>query len=143
MPSPLPNKIETVFAASLVTARSSRPSPLKSPANRNIRFSRQCIGWRREESAVAVAKEHRNATGRYAGSVRKAGGDGQVEPAVPMKVASLEFTCACVPTLDQRRASEGAVAVAHQDRDAAVTAGDARSRCPSPLKSPATTASGR
>ena len=70
-----------MLLSALVTARSSLPSPLKSPATMLVGPEPPVsIGHRGSESAVAVAQEH-------ADGVTIVVGHGEIEPAVALEVA--------------------------------------------------------
>ena len=81
VPSPLPSSTDTVPPSSLATARSSWPSPVKSPATMATGIDPDRVGDRGLERAVAVAQQHRDVVRT------EQSGDGQVEPAVAGEVA--------------------------------------------------------
>ena len=114
VPSPLPSSTDTVPSCSeFATARSSWPSPLKSPATMADGIRPHRVGDRGLERAVAVAQQHRHV-------VAVAGvGDGQVEVAVAVEVARHDGVWDR-PHRVGDLGLEGAVAVAQQHRDGAV-----------------------
>ena len=83
VPSPLPSSTDdrAVVSSVSATARSSWPSPLKSPATMAVGSDPDRVGDRGLEGAVAVAQQDRHVV---AGVVV---GDGQVEVAVAGEVA--------------------------------------------------------
>ena len=95
----------------LATARSSRPSPLKSPATIGVWARPDRVGDLGLERPVAVAEQHRDRVGAYVG-------DGEVEPAVAIEVTR-DDRAGRDPTASVTVGLERAVAVAQQHRHGA------------------------